>query len=224
VIAAVIVAAGSGQRFGWKRKQFEMLCGRPVILWSVEIARRVADLVVAVLPPDYLDEWSGRLSQVGVDIVVAGGETRTDSVRSGLAAVRDCSYVLVHDAARPLASSDLWRRVAERLREVAAQEAGVVGCIPVLPVTQALKVVSEDRVLGAIPRDGLFMAQTPQGFLSSALRSALARPGDWADEAEAVCASGFGVAAVAGEPENIKITWPADLAVAEALLARRVGQ
>ena len=146
---------------------------------------------------------------------IPGGARRRDSVAAGLAALPvDAEIVLVHDAARPLATPALCRRVLERL--VAG---GVDGVVPAIPVRDTLKRVEADWVVGTVDRSGLVAIQTPQGFVLESLRAAHAADDDDAsDDALLVERWGGAVAVVPGEETNLKITFPADLAVAEGLL------
>ncbi len=196
----VLVAAGSGQRFG-ARKQLAALGGRPVWEWSRQalIDGGVAHVVV-------VGEEAGG---------IPGGSRRRDSVAAGLARIPvEAEFVLVHDAVRPLASSALVRRVTERLLA-----GDVDGVVPVVPVGDTVKRVAGDRVVETFPRDDLMAVQTPQGFRVQALRAAqTASDEDAGDEAELIERAGGVVATVPGEPSNLKITYPGDLERAEALL------
>ena len=152
---SVVVAGGSGDRFG-RPKQFAMLAGRPVVEWSVEACRACSEGVVVVLPPGATDR------SFGADRAVAGGRTRSDSVRRGLAAVpTEASVIVVHDAARPLAPSGLFGAV---LGALADREAA--GAICALPVADTIKRVGGDpaRVLATVDRGDLVAVQTPQAF------------------------------------------------------------
>ncbi len=208
---AVVVAAGSGVRFGGP-KQFAVLAGVRVVDRTLAVARSACDGVVLVLTDP--DTWDG--ARPGA--VVAGGATRAESVRAGLAAVpADADVVVVHDAARPLAGPDLYAAV------VAAVRAGADGAIPGLPVADTLKRVETDAsgtgvIVGTVDRDGLVAAQTPQAFRADVLRAAHASGGDATDDAALVEARGGRVVVVPGDPRNLKLTGPRDLAVAEALL------
>jgi 2-C-methyl-D-erythritol 4-phosphate cytidylyltransferase len=218
-----VVAGGSGRRFGG-RKQFLPLAGHPVASWSVRAARSVADGVVLVVPapdPDDGDDVSvpgpGSTGEdaLGATCVVHGGVTRADSVRAGLAAVpSDAEVIVVHDAARPLAGDDLFSAVVDAVRA-----GDVDGAVPVVPVTDTLKRVDAGRVVATVDRDGLLAVQTPQAFAAGALRAAHAGAADATDDAGLLEAAGLVVAAVAGDPRNLKVTRPEDLALAEALLA-----
>ena len=204
----IVVAAGSGRRYGGP-KQFEVLDGRRVVDRSVATARQVCDGVVAVVAP----AAGTLLPDVDVpeaDVVVAGGESRAASVRAGLDALpADAQVVLVHDAARPLATAELFRRVIEAVR------AGASAVVPAVAVTDTIREVGG----GVIDRDRLRAVQTPQGFAVDALRAAHAGASDATDDATLVEQAGGTVELVAGERTNIKITGPDDRAVAEALLA-----
>ena len=206
----VIVAAGSGERFG-RAKQFEVLGDRRVLDWSLDAARAVSDGVVLVVPAD----TTGR-REPGVDAVVAGGPTRSSSVRAGLAAVPgEAEVIVIHDAVRPLASVHLFESV------VAAVESGADGAIPAVPVTATIKRVAQGSVTATVERDGLFEVQTPQAFAALALRKAHADEPDATDDAALIEAVGGKVVVVEGETTNVKITHGHDLAVARALLEQR---
>lgn len=205
---AVVVAGGSGTRFG-ARKQYALLDGRPVLAWSLDAARRACSGVVLVLPADDVDaapSWDA-------DLVVAGGISRSDSVRAGLAAVPPGAEVIaVHDAARPLAGAAIWARAIDAVRR------GADGAIPVVGVTDTIKSVGADGVPVTLDRSGLVAVQTPQTFRAEVLRSAHRRGGDATDDAALVEAGGGTVVLVPGHSRNLKITHPDDLLVAAALL------
>ncbi len=198
---AIVVAAGTGQRYGGA-KQYERLGDRRVLDWSLEAARGVVDGVVVVVP-------DGAPAEAGADVTVPGAATRSGSVRAGLAAVPAAATVIVvHDAARPLASTELFAAV------VAAVEAGADAAIPGVPVTDTIR-----RTDGAtVDRDDLVAVQTPQGFAADRLRAVHAAAPEATDDASLVDASGGTVVVVAGEPRNRKITSPDDLVAAAALL------
>ncbi|MBX3315151.1 MAG: 2-C-methyl-D-erythritol 4-phosphate cytidylyltransferase [Actinobacteria bacterium] len=202
----VVVAAGSGSRFGGA-KQYAPLAGRRVIDWSLEVARSVADGVVLVVAPD-----ESAADEPAADVVVAGGATRSESVRAGLAAVPvDVDVVLVHDGARPVASHALFRSVVD------AVLSGADVAVPVVPVVDT---VTDPR--GAlVDRESLRAVQTPQGFDASALRRVHAARPEATDDATLVAAAGGRLRQVRGERWNVKITEPDDLLVAEALLEAR---
>lgn len=202
----IVVAAGRGDRFG-APKQYADLAGRRVLDWSVAAARSVADGVVLVVPP----ERAGAL-EPAVDAVVAGGASRSDSVRAGLDVVPDdAAVVLVHDAARPLATHGLFRTVVDAV---------VAGADVVVPTVTVIDTI---RRHGGAPvdRDELGAVQTPQGFAAPALRTAHRGGPEATDDASLVEALGGRLRIVQGERWNLKITEPDDLIVAGALLERR---
>jgi 2-C-methyl-D-erythritol 4-phosphate cytidylyltransferase len=195
----IVVAAGSGARFGGP-KQFAELGDRRVIDWACEHARAASDGVVLVVPP-------GRAATGATADVVEGGATRAESVRCGLAAVpADAAIVIVHDAARPFAAADLFEAV------VAAVRAGADGAVPAVTVTDTIKEVDADGVVVGTPdRARLVAVQTPQAFRAHVLRRAHAGGAEGTDDAALVEAAGGRVVTVAGDPVNRKITEPADL-------------
>ncbi|MCC6434987.1 MAG: 2-C-methyl-D-erythritol 4-phosphate cytidylyltransferase [Acidimicrobiales bacterium] len=200
---AIVVAGGSGARFGGP-KQYAPLAGRRVLDWSLDAARAHADGVVLVVPAEALDQ-----AEPGADVVVAGGATRSASVRAGLAAVPgDATVVVVHDAARPLASPALFATVIDAVRD------GAAGALPGVPVIDTIR----HRDGGVIDRDPLVRVQTPQAFSAELLRRAHAAEPEATDDAALVEALGARVVVVEGEPTNDKITDPADLATARAQL------
>ncbi|HVF75386.1 MAG TPA: 2-C-methyl-D-erythritol 4-phosphate cytidylyltransferase [Acidimicrobiales bacterium] len=197
---AIVVAAGSGSRFGGP-KQFEELEGCRVVDWALAASRSVADGVVLVVPADYVDDQAPV-----ADVVVAGGATRSDSVRAGLAAVpSDADVLIVHDAARPFAAPALFHAV------VAAVRAGADGAVPGVPVADTIKRVAAGQVVATLDRDGLMAVQTPQAFAAEVLRRAHAGRGEGTDDATLVEAAGGRVVVVPGDPANAKITLRSDL-------------
>jgi 2-C-methyl-D-erythritol 4-phosphate cytidylyltransferase len=205
-----VVAAGSGTRFGGY-KQFMTVAGREVVDWSLEIAGQACVGVVLVVPGEVLYRYAGRASAV-----VPGGLTRAESVRSGLRSVpADAGVIVVHDAARPLSTLEIWWSV------IAAVEAGADGAIPCVPVSDTIKQRQDDGRLVTLERARLLAVQTPQAFRARALRAAHASDGEATDDAALVEAIGGHVVGVPGEPSNIKVTAPGDLALAETLLAVR---
>jgi 2-C-methyl-D-erythritol 4-phosphate cytidylyltransferase len=203
---AIVVAAGGGARFG-AAKQFAQLGGETVLDRSVGVTRSACDGVVVVLPADAA--WD---APVGVERT-SGGATRSDSVRAGLALVpADAEIVIVHDAARPLASLRLFERVVHAVTE------GADGAVPALPVGDTVKRVAGDRVVETVSREDLVGVQTPQAFRADVLRAAHRVGGVDTDDAALVETAGGTVVIVEGERRNLKLTLPDDLAVAEALL------
>ena len=214
------MAAGRGDRLGGSYpKAFASLGGRPLLAESVERLEGFdwIERIVVVAP----EEWeepvillAEELGAAKVTAVVTGGETRSDSVRAGVAEVpEDAAIALVHDAARPLVSESVVGRVLEPLGE------GWDGAAPALPVADTLKRAEGGAVVETVSRAGLYAVQTPQAFVTPTLRGALAAGGAASDCAALVEAAGGRVRLVDGDTRLLKITTPSDLAVAEALLA-----
>ena len=250
-IWTVLVAAGEGRRFG-APKQLQPLAGRRVIDWAFEAAAAAGRGVVVVAAADQaqaLQAGSGALVEPdgegrtldsglrrnddtggtpsgepprvsvtaggGTVIVTTGGSTRSESVRAGIAEVpEDAEVIVVHDAARPLAGDALFAAVT------AAVVSGADGAVPAVPVTDTIRHTDS----GPLDRSQLRAVQTPQAFRADLLRRAHASGGEATDDAALVEAAGGKVRLVDGEPDNIKITAPGDLHVAEALLAARSPQ
>jgi 2-C-methyl-D-erythritol 4-phosphate cytidylyltransferase len=219
---ALIVAAGRGERLGFGRpKALVPLCGQSMLAWSVGSLRAVPAVsqIVVALPADALDS-----APDGV-IAVAGGAQRSQSVRAALAAAAaDADPVIVHDAARPLATPDLFTQVLEAL--ALAPEADAV--IAATPVSDTIKEVGGDgrSVTRTLDRAVLWAVQTPQVFRRAALERALAEASDEllsqaTDDAWLVERAGGVVHVIGSDPANLKITTPEDLRVAELLLAER---
>ncbi|NIZ11411.1 bifunctional 2-C-methyl-D-erythritol 4-phosphate cytidylyltransferase/2-C-methyl-D-erythritol 2,4-cyclodiphosphate synthase [Pseudooceanicola sp. HF7] len=212
--AAIIVAAGRGLRAGGERpKQWQELAGKRVADWTIRaILRAGLSPVVVVLHPDDM-EIAGLPDQV---IRVAGGATRDASVRAGLDALDEAQVqnVLIHDVARPCVPSGVIEAVREALKTAEAAAPG-------LPVTDALWRAEDGRVAGVQSREGLYRAQTPQGFRLGPLKAAhAAHPGGAADDVEVARAAGIPVTIVPGHEDNLKITLPEDFARAAAILGR----
>ncbi len=216
----VVVAAGHSTRFGGGiPKQFQELAGRTVLERSVAALadRPAVKGVVVVLPPGELDgpRAAGVREWPGVDAVVAGGATRTESVMCGVQATGTAPFLLIHDAARPLVSGALVDAVIEATRLHGA-------AVPVVEIHDTVKSCAAGWIEGTLQRERLRLAQTPQGARADWLRSALERAlrnGQCAtDEAAALERDGRRVAAVEGDPANRKITTPADLQRAQEVL------
>ena len=204
--SAVVVAGGRGDRFG-SPKQFSMAAGARLVDHAVAAAAAVCNEVVVVLPDG--SAWDG----APVQAVVPGGATRSESVRAGLAAVADdTDIVVVHDAARPLATPELFELVIDAVR------AGADAAIPALEMADTIKKVDGDHVVGTVARDHLVAVQTPQAFRADLLRRAHENGADATDDAALVETAGGTVVVVAGDPRNVKVTTVADLALATALL------
>jgi 2-C-methyl-D-erythritol 4-phosphate cytidylyltransferase len=206
---AIVVAGGAGHRFG-QLKQFALLAERPVAQWAVAACRPASAGVVLVVPCG-----TDAVTDYGADVVVEGGTTRAESVRHGLAVVPpEADVIVVHDAARPLASGALFRAVIE-----AVAEGGVDGAIPGLAVSDTIKEVDGTmHVTATLDRTTLVAVQTPQAFAADVLRRAHANGAEATDDAALVEALGATVLVVPGDPRNLKITTPADLRSAEHLV------
>jgi len=228
-IVALITAAGSGTRIAAERpKQYLALAGKPMLWHAVRAVNRppVENVFVVLAVGDEAfaqQDWSafpGKLSPL-----YCGGETRRDSVYNGLVAMMGAldaeDWVLVHDAARPcLPEKDLQMLIKECLQDE-------IGGILALPVSDTVKKAAKDeagtqRVAGTEDRAQLWLAQTPQMFRAALLMRALQQAkGTVTDESSAVEQLGLRPKLVAGSRENLKVTWPEDFAIAEAILARR---
>jgi 2-C-methyl-D-erythritol 4-phosphate cytidylyltransferase len=212
-VVGIVPAAGAGERLGSSgAKAFVVVGGKRLLEWSVEALQAVCDRVIVAVPPT-VD--SGQLT---VDSVV-GGASRSESVRNGLLAAPEASVVVVHDAARPLVTADLVRRCIEGLE-------GYDGAVAAAPVTDTIKEASDGgRVVRTLDRSVLWSIQTPQVFHADVLRRALdvddATLAAATDDASLVEAAGGSVRVVEAPAENIKVTRPVDLALAESLLAER---
>lgn len=203
----IVVAGGSGLRFG-ARKQFVEIHGKTVLQRSVDAAAVGSTGVIAVVPEDSVE--STRIDSEDVDtFVVAGGASRAESVRAGLALVPDgVSVVLVHDAARPLASPALFGRVVDAVLD------GARAVVPAVPVTDTIR----RRGGGVVDRSQLLAIQTPQGFDVATLREAHATKDEATDDATLVEALGHEVVIVEGEAVNDKLTEPTDLLAAASII------
>lgn len=207
----IVVAGGSGRRWGGA-KQFEQLGDQRVIDRAVVVAASACDGVVAVVPGD---EQGRPVTDVpAADVVVTGGATRSGSVRAGLAVVpAAATVVLVHDAARPLATARLFARVIDAVRT------GAAAVVPAVPVVDTIRRVDG----GVVDREQLRAVQTPQGFDAATLRRVHETEPEASDDAGLVEADGGRVELVEGERENLKLTDPVDRVVAQAFLASRSG-
>jgi 2-C-methyl-D-erythritol 4-phosphate cytidylyltransferase/2-C-methyl-D-erythritol 2,4-cyclodiphosphate synthase len=224
-VDAVVVAAGASRRMGGIDKIGAPVGGRPVLAWSL-VALAAAPAVrriVVVTAADRVGELeAASWLPSRVTAVVTGGPRRQDSVAAGVLALGDGApddVILVHDGARPLVTSALVERVA-----AAAATHGAA--IPVVPVAETLKRIESGRIAGTVDRTDLAAAQTPQGIRRDVLAQAWAElapdgPATWTDEAALLEACRIPVHAVPGDPANLKVTLPDDLARVEAALAMR---
>ena len=218
---ALIVAAGRGERLGSDRpKALVSLGGRPMLEWSLDALRAVQAVgeIVVALPADWL-----HAAPAGV-IAVAGGAQRSHSVRAALACSGDGDPVIVHDAARPLATATLFTQALEELERSRAD-----AVIAAAPVTDTIKESAPDgrTVARTLDRSRLWAIQTPQVFRRAALAAALAGPDAHlaraTDDAWLIEHAGGTVRIVASDPGNLKVTTPEDLRLAELILAQRAA-
>jgi 2-C-methyl-D-erythritol 4-phosphate cytidylyltransferase len=219
-VAVVIVAAGAGVRAGpGEPKQFRPILGVPMLLRALRpfLSHPQVDHVVVTLPTGHAEhppEWLGRLTGERLR-VVAGGRTRSDSVRAGLGALgRGVEIVLVHDGARPFVSR-------ETIDSVIARARAGVGAVAAIPVGDTIKDVDRERITRTVARERLWRAQTPQGFPRGMIERAYIAlaTGDAAptDDAELCERAGLPVDVVADSPYNVKVTTADDFRIAEAL-------
>jgi 2-C-methyl-D-erythritol 4-phosphate cytidylyltransferase len=216
---ALLVAAGSGERLGAGRpKAFVVVAGRPMVEWSLDALRAAGIDEIVVAAPAADDLVDRHEFPPGV-IVVAGGATRSESVRAALAAAPP-GDVVVHDAARPLVTPD-------HFRETLAALAGADCAVAAAPITDTVKEAGPDRlVMATLDRSRLWAIQTPQAFRREALEQALAAGEELlaqaTDDAWLVERMGGTVRVVESSPANFKVTTPYDLQIAEHLLADRL--
>jgi 2-C-methyl-D-erythritol 4-phosphate cytidylyltransferase/2-C-methyl-D-erythritol 2,4-cyclodiphosphate synthase len=211
---AVLVAAGSGSRAGGELpKQFQLILGKPVLIWSVEALLRCEEIaaIAVVVSPSERARAASILPSDRRILLVDGGAERTDSVRAGLQALdgRGIQNVLIHDAARPGLSEDVIRELITALEKADA-------AAPALPVADALKDARTG--LRNVDRTGLVRVQTPQAFRFDLIREAIASAGSAVDDLALVEAAGARIELTPGRHELMKITHPEDLAIAEKLL------
>jgi 2-C-methyl-D-erythritol 4-phosphate cytidylyltransferase len=221
VVGLVIPAGGSGQRLGGRMKADLPLAGKTVLQYALEPFLSLAEIehIAIAVPAELLTRPPVWLQNPRVRLVQGGAE-RSDSVRAGIAALpADVDIVVIHDAARPLV------RVALIQEVIAAARSGN-GAIAALPATDTVHVVDDElRIVQTPDRAVLWQAQTPQAFprllIEAAHRRAVGEQWHGTDDAALVVRCGGTVQIVRGDPENLKITIPLDIEVAEALLSRR---
>lgn len=212
-VTTIIVAAGSGSRFGGRKQFLELTPGKWMLDFAVETAGRFSTEVIVVVPVDFVDETKSRYQGVKV---TAGGSNRSESVRRALSLVNleACRWVLVHDGARPLASEHLFLRVIEYLQN------GARAVVPGLRVVDTIKRVEEGRVQETLDREGLRRIQTPQGFELSEILMVYEGEREGSDDASLFEQLDIDVVVVEGEETNIKVTNPSDMSVAKAFLTQ----
>ena len=220
-IGAIIVAAGKSQRMSGTDKIFAPLAGQPVLLRVLQpfIDCPSVDRIVVVLNNRNYDEGKNLIIEQNWEKEVAvciGGRRRQDSVLAGLKLLGDCDYVVVQDGARPFVTVDLIERGIDAAMENGAAVAAV-------PATDTIKIVDKDMIARqTLPRDSLWLCQTPQVFLYDVLIKAYREAAaEVTDDAQIVELAGGKVKLYQGSYDNMKITTPADLAIAEMLWKRR---
>lgn len=220
----VIVAAGSGSRFGGDLpKQFLPLAGKPMLMHTIDAFRKAlpAGRILLVLSPGMVPLWQNLCADHGMQSpeIIEGGSSRWESVKHAVDSLKGApasATVLVHDGARPLVSAALIKRVL-------AYAKNTDGALPAIPVTDSIRKISENGVSSeAVDRAMYRAVQTPQAFSLWRLREAYSLPFEesFTDDASVIAAAGFeNIVLVEGSPENIKVTTPIDLVIAEARLS-----
>jgi len=199
-------------------KQFLAICGEPVLFHTLRKFNHDSIRIILVMNEAWIDYWNDLIREFEFEVqheVVAGGRSRAMSVLNGLNLTDDNSLVAVHDAVRPLVSETL----IQELYNQALQHKAV---IPIVPVKDSLRII-DGNTSKAVARENFRAVQTPQVFLASLLKESFKMEGyeNYTDEASLVEASGHPIHLVNGEESNIKITVPADLVFAEAMLMKR---
>ncbi len=203
---AIVLAAGAGRRFG-ACKQFAELAGRRLVEHAIGAVEPLCDGLVVVIPHGVT--WAGRAPAR----VTVGGDTRSQSVRKGLAAVpRSAEIIAIHDAAHPLATRSLATAVIETVA------GGADAAVPGIPVNEALRRVRADRVVGDVPRSDLVLVQMPQAFRADLLREAHTGRPEAVEDSWLIAELGAEVRVVPGEVTNIHVATSADLRMAAQLV------
>jgi len=216
----IIVAGGSGSRMGSEiPKQFLELCGKPVLMHTIQVFYDFdpESKIILVLPEDQQQFWKGLCLKHSFPLahqVVSGGKTRFHSVKNGLSQITEEGIVFIHDGVRPLVSKETLNRCFETARKYG-------NAIPVLPVNESLRKQEGDQNI-SVDRSQYFSVQTPQTFQSEQIVKAFKQDFDstFTDDASVAEKAGFPIKMVEGNRENIKITTPTDLIIAEAFLKR----
>ena len=216
-VGAVIVAAGKSQRMGGADKGWALLDEKPILVKVIDTFQKynLIDQIVVVLSKSNLDRCRQLIAEQGwskVTGVCVGGKRRQDSVAAGLSRLKDCQWAVIHDGARPLLTEDLISRGLTEARETGAAVAAV-------PVTDTIKIAGDDRLIQqTLPRRSLWAVQTPQVFRFDIITEAYRQvKGEVTDDASLVEQLGYRVKLYMGSYDNIKLTTPDDLALAEVL-------
>ncbi len=221
---AIIVAGGSGSRMGAAvPKQFLELSGIPVLMHTIQVFSHFDPCIeiIVVLPEQQINLWVNLCTKHAFSVehkLVPGGETRFHSVRNGLSTINEVGIVFIHDGVRPLVSYETLKRCLEM-----AEKCG--NAIPVLAVTESLRKVADDSN-SSVDRNHYFSVQTPQTFRNEQILKAFQQKYDplFTDDASVAEKAGFEIHLVEGNQENIKITTPVDLIIAEAILSKSTKQ
>ncbi len=220
-VCAIIAAAGESRRMGGIDKVFAPLAGKPLLFWVIDVFHRcdaVAQIVVVVNEPglEHCRQLVAGENWSKVTDICAGGKRRQDSVLAGLNKLSRCDWVIVHDGARPLVTEDLIHRGLAEARETGAAVAAV-------PVTDTIKLAESSGIVRqTLPRQNLWAVQTPQVFRFDIIDEAYRRvAGEATDDASLVEQLGHQVKLYPGSYDNIKVTTPGDLALAEVLWQER---
>ncbi len=218
-VGVIIAAAGRGKRFG-REKQFIPLKRRPLYFYSIERFSKIKEVkeIVIVVPKDRIKSCKRYIDSKKIKKqirIVEGKNTRTESVRVGLSNIFLSSVVLIHDAVRPFPSISLITRVIKETKRFGA-------CVPVIKITDTLKIIENGYVRKTLPRKNVFKAQTPQGFKKSIILKAYSLyKGDFLDDSSIVELIGKKVKTTTGEVTNFKITFPYDYQLAKKLVGER---
>jgi 2-C-methyl-D-erythritol 4-phosphate cytidylyltransferase len=218
----IIVAGGSGQRMLSEiPKQLLTIAGKPVLLYSLEaFSEAIPDInIILVLPEAYLKIWEKIIKKQQISIkhsLVAGGETRSQSVKNGLKLITGSGLVAIHDGVRPIITTEL-------IKNLFSEASSFGSAIPAIPVTDTVRHIQGDQSI-LIDRNQLRLVQTPQIFQSDIILKAYEKYGSesYTDDAAVVEKSGYEVHLCEGDPQNIKLTKPTDMLIAEAILGQRL--
>lgn len=203
---AVVLAGGAARRFGDRPKQFERVGGVRMVDRTVAAARRTCDGVVLVLPAGY--DWDG----APVDALAVGGDHQSDSLRAGLGRVPpEAQIVVVCDPAHPLSSDALFAAVIDAVRR------GADGAVPTVPILDVVQRVADGRVVATIPKHDLVITQAPQAFRAAVLRAVHTDRPRPVENSGLLVEHGHRVVAVPGEPTNLHVTTPDELALLDRI-------
>ncbi len=226
---AVVLAAGSGRRMGGDiPKQYRILCGKPVLYYSLKAFEesRVKGIVLVVsddMKEQVQKEIIEKLHIEKVIAIVSGGKERQDSVKAGIAVLPETSCVLIHDGARPFVSVELIHRLIDTVQDTSA-------CIPAVPVKDTIKQVRNGMICSTPNRAELYAAQTPQAFATALLAEAFRKAEQEASELQVTDDAmlveemlGQRVAVIEGDYQNLKLTTAEDMLIAQAFLQQKTN-